>query len=97
MTRPTGEGITVLVVDDHPVVREGYRRLLEASGGFLIVGEAGSAGAAMISFAALRPTSSSWTCLCQARAVSMRFAISASGTPLLGFLCRQCMAGRVLP
>ncbi len=55
MTRPTGEGITVLVVDDHPVVREGYRRLLEASGGFLIVGEAGSAGAAYDLFRRLAP------------------------------------------
>ncbi len=55
MTQPTGRGIAVLVVDDHPVVREGYRRLLEACGGFVIVGEAGSAGAAYELFRRLAP------------------------------------------
>ena len=32
--------ITVLLVDDHTIVREGLRRLLETEGGFDIVGEA---------------------------------------------------------
>jgi DNA-binding NarL/FixJ family response regulator len=32
--------ITVLLVDDHAVVREGYRRLLERSPGIAVVGEA---------------------------------------------------------
>lgn len=44
-----GEGtgdIKVLLVDDHPVVREGYRRLLERVGGFRIVGEADTAASA---------------------------------------------------
>ncbi|MGO9133079.1 MAG: response regulator [Methylovirgula sp.] len=36
----------VLLVDDHPVVREGYRRLLERVGGFRIVGEAETASQA---------------------------------------------------
>jgi DNA-binding NarL/FixJ family response regulator len=34
--------ITVLLVDDHAVVRTGYRRLLEASGKIRVVAEAGS-------------------------------------------------------
>ena len=32
--------ITILLVDDHPVVREGYRRLLERQTGFRVVAEA---------------------------------------------------------
>jgi len=34
---------TVLIVDDHPVVRTGLRNLLEAAEGMEVVGEAGSA------------------------------------------------------
>ena len=32
------EPITVLIVDDHAVVRHGIRALLEAEGGFAVVG-----------------------------------------------------------
>ncbi len=35
--------IRVLLVDDHAVVREGYRRLLEATGSITVVGEAANA------------------------------------------------------
>ncbi|MBY6243293.1 response regulator transcription factor [Methylosinus sp. Sm6] len=38
--------ISVLLVDDHPVVREGYRRLLERQSGFAVVAEAEDAAAA---------------------------------------------------
>lgn len=34
---------TILVVDDHPVVRQGYRRLIEADGRYRVVAEAGTA------------------------------------------------------
>ena len=34
--------LTVLLVDDHAVVREGYRRLLERSGDIRVAGEAGN-------------------------------------------------------
>ncbi len=37
-----GERITVLLVDDHPMVREGMKRLLEGEGGFEVVGEVDS-------------------------------------------------------
>jgi two-component system, NarL family, invasion response regulator UvrY len=41
MTRPRGDTrITVLLVDDHAVVREGYRRLLESDRRVTVVGEA---------------------------------------------------------
>lgn len=39
-------GVSILLVDDHPVVREGYRRLLERQSGFHVVGEAENAAAA---------------------------------------------------
>jgi NarL family two-component system response regulator LiaR len=43
----TGEPITVLIVDDHAVVREGVRAALEARRGFVVVGEAESAADAV--------------------------------------------------
>jgi two-component system invasion response regulator UvrY len=48
-------GITVLLVDDHAVVREGYRRLLERSGDITVVGEASDATQALERFTALLP------------------------------------------
>jgi two-component system invasion response regulator UvrY len=47
--------ITVLLVDDHAVVREGYRRLLEESGRIAVVGEATGAAEAYERFCALNP------------------------------------------
>lgn len=39
-------GISILLVDDHPVVREGYRRLLERQPGFTVCAEAEDASGA---------------------------------------------------
>jgi len=47
--------ITVLLVDDHAVVREGYRRLLERQGDILVIGEAADAAKAHALFSALHP------------------------------------------
>ena len=47
------EPITVMIVDDHAVVRQGIRALLDAEGGFEVVGEAGSGGEAALLAAAL--------------------------------------------
>jgi two-component system, NarL family, invasion response regulator UvrY len=44
---PTAKRITVLLVDDHAVVREGYRRLLERDDSLVVVGEAATAAEAM--------------------------------------------------
>ena len=38
--------VTILLVDDHPVVREGYRRLLERQPSFRVVAEAETAAGA---------------------------------------------------
>ncbi|GLW05094.1 DNA-binding response regulator [Microtetraspora sp. NBRC 13810] len=47
--------IRVLIVDDHPVVREGIRGMLEADPGVLVVGEAGSGDEAAVRAAELAP------------------------------------------
>lgn len=47
--------ITVLLVDDHAVVREGYRRLLERDAAIQVVGEAANSGDAYERAAALEP------------------------------------------
>ena len=49
------EPIRVLVVDDHAVVREGIRHILEGEPGFLVVGEAGTGGDALRLAAEHRP------------------------------------------
>ena len=43
----TMEGLRVFLVDDHPLMKEALRRLLEANEGFLVVGEADSAEEAL--------------------------------------------------
>lgn len=48
--------ITVLLVDDHAVVREGYRRLLEDSGRIAVVGEAANVTEACQVLAAVSPS-----------------------------------------
>jgi DNA-binding NarL/FixJ family response regulator len=45
----------VLLVDDHAVVREGYRRLLERGGNIEVIGEADAADAALERFRELSP------------------------------------------
>jgi DNA-binding NarL/FixJ family response regulator len=45
----------VMIVDDHAVVRQGIHALLDAEGGFQVVGEAGSGGEAALLAADLAP------------------------------------------
>jgi two-component system invasion response regulator UvrY len=47
--------INVLLVDDHPVVREGYRRLLEISGRIQVVAQAATADDAVQECSRVRP------------------------------------------
>ncbi len=51
----TKDNIKVLLVDDHAIVRQGYRRLLEQYGGIEIVGEAADAGGAYVQYKATSP------------------------------------------
>jgi len=48
--------LRVLLVDDHAVVREGYRRLLERASDIVVAGEAASAAEAYQAFCKLAPT-----------------------------------------
>jgi two-component system invasion response regulator UvrY len=53
---PSAESrITVLLVDDHAVVREGYRRLLERQGDIVVVGEGADSAEALALFESLDP------------------------------------------
>lgn len=47
--------VSILLVDDHPVVREGYRRLLERQPGFTVCAEAVDADSAYEAFCRHRP------------------------------------------
>ena len=51
----TGDVITVLLVDDHPVVRRGLRALLDVQDGIVVAGEAGDGPTALSLAASLRP------------------------------------------
>ncbi|HEX9042882.1 MAG TPA: response regulator transcription factor [Trebonia sp.] len=51
----TAQPIRVFLLDDHEIVRRGVRDMLEAEGGITVVGEAGTAAAALARIPALRP------------------------------------------
>jgi len=55
VSTPAHKRISVLLVDDHAVVREGYRRLLERGDSLVVAGEAATAADAMRLDADLRP------------------------------------------
>ena len=50
MTASQTKGISILLVDDHPVVRQGYRRVLEHQSDFRVVAEADNAANAYRAF-----------------------------------------------
>jgi two-component system invasion response regulator UvrY len=50
MTASKTGGISILLVDDHPVVRQGYRRVLEHQSDFRVVAEADNAADAYLAF-----------------------------------------------
>jgi two-component system, NarL family, invasion response regulator UvrY len=55
MTASQAQNISILLVDDHPIVRQGYRRVLEHQGDFRVVAEADSATTAYSAFKAHEP------------------------------------------
>ena len=49
MVHPALSAVTrVLIIDDHPIIRQGLRRLLEGAGAFCVAGEAEDAGEALV-------------------------------------------------
>jgi two-component system invasion response regulator UvrY len=52
---PDATTLSILLVDDHPVVRQGYRRVLESQDGFHVVAEAENAASAYAAFKAHAP------------------------------------------
>jgi two-component system, NarL family, invasion response regulator UvrY len=55
MTSTKAKRISILLVDDHPVVRQGYRRVLDHQGDFCVVAEADNATDAYGAFKAHGP------------------------------------------
>jgi two-component system, NarL family, invasion response regulator UvrY len=55
MMKSKSNQVSVLLVDDHAVVREGYRRLLERHGDIAVIGEAEDAAGAHAMFCSLEP------------------------------------------
>jgi DNA-binding NarL/FixJ family response regulator len=55
MTEVDAKGISVLLVDDHPIVRQGYRRVLESQADLHVVAEADNAAEAYAAFKAHDP------------------------------------------
>jgi two-component system response regulator DevR len=55
MSDGNGEAITVVLVDDHEIVRNGVKTLLEAQPDIVVVGEAGTAAEALVRVPALHP------------------------------------------
>jgi DNA-binding NarL/FixJ family response regulator len=55
MTAASTKGISILLVDDHPIVRQGYRRVLENQHDFQVVAEADDAASAYAAFKAHSP------------------------------------------
>ena len=53
MSKP--QDIQILIADDHSIFRDGLRKLLEAEGGFIVVGEATNGEEALNLVRELRP------------------------------------------
>ncbi len=82
----TRDKLTVLLVDDHAVVREGYRRLLEQHGKIIVVGECDTAETALAQFERLNPD-----------VVVMDIALpGASGIEVLRLMRQRRPASRIL-
>lgn len=55
MPTPSSNEITLILVDDHPIVRQGLRQAIERESGFRVLAEAGNGRAALEAIKAHRP------------------------------------------
>ena len=82
MTSP--ERFRVMVVDEHPVVREGVRYVLETSGHFEVVVEASDGEEAVTKAASQKPDVIVMDVLCRVRTASKPVVTSWSFCPKRG-------------
>ena len=83
-TRTTSKksSVRLVIADDHPIFRDGLRRLLEVEPDFKVVGEASNGEEALKLINDLAPTSSCSTTPCREWVVWRRLANSPSPRPL---------------
>ena len=78
--------ITVLVVDDHPVVRDGLRAIVSSEPDMEIVADVGTGAAGVESYLALRPS-----------IVLMDLLLpDISGTEAIGQICQRAPAAQII-
>jgi CheY-like chemotaxis protein len=65
MAKPTKPAIRILMADDHPIFRDGVRKLLESDDSIAIVGEVSNGSECIAALGKLSPTSCCWTCACR--------------------------------
>ena len=85
------EPIRVLIADDERLVRAGFRALIDAEPGMVVVGEAADGAAAVDLARQTPPTSSSWTSACQ---VSTGWTPPARSPRLLTLRTSTCSSSR---
>lgn len=86
MSGPDGVAIRLLIVDDHPVVRNGLRGTFEGEPGITVVGEAGSGEEAIVLATRLEP---------EVLLMDLRMP-GRGGVAAIQDLRRQCPAARVV-
>lgn len=94
MTAARTGGISILLVDDHPVVRQGYRRVLEHQDDFRVVAEADNAANAYRAFKSHEPDVVVMDISMPGQAASKPSATSARATPPPASSSSACTAKR---
>ena len=86
--------VSILLVDDHPVVREGYRRLLERCPQFTVCAEAEDVTQAYLAYKSHKPDVVIMDLTLQGASGLEAGAVSANGTGRHAYLSSRCIRGR---